>query len=138
MISHVAELRCNDLTELQARKVKTALENLVSELGYETSQIEVQFASAEVKIQWGIPALGDNKPSEAQVSFARKLYAELKAVATGEGVVAIRARQLADEVVAEMKSGNVTKQQMSPIIDNMKLAIADVRFEKEGLRVLDQ
>ncbi len=133
MITYVAELRFFDLDEAVVRKLEDAVREHAQSMGLTEDQVEIHVHDANVKFQWKLPDLASDAPSQAQLGYARKLLAELKSKA-GDNAQAV---QLVSDILSEFKSGNVTKRAMSPIIDAMKDAIADLDFTRQGLRTLE-
>jgi hypothetical protein len=126
------------MPEALAARVRDGLREAIQGLGLTSEQVEIHFHDAKTKFEWKPPNLADTTPSPAQMGFAKKLLTELRVKSRGDdSELKQRARELLMEVEGELATGNVTKKLISPAIDAMKDAIADLDFEAKGIRYLE-
>ena len=139
MISYVAEVRMNDVNEAQADKIAGILRDALYARGYDPERVELIVRNSEARFVWPPREADANRPSNSQLNYVRSLFKELGPLCeAAETDMERRASVLRTLIADALNLKNVSKRDMSPIIDCLKAAIADLRFEKAGLHALEE
>lgn len=119
----------------EAEAISRIILRTLAEHGYDAQDYDHIFHAAREAIKFESRQTADDKPSGKQVSFARKLWHDLRHLVKTEGdeALAAKAQLLLSQIQEAMKAPEVSKKEASEAIGALKEAADELTFSQKGI-----